>query len=196
MTTILKGYRVKPENSVAGCGTFSAFPDRSQKVAPLLAANGNIRNPRFENIRRLGSPIVESTPFVFKDKLYLLENFQECWNTAKPQFEEHDYLKDKVRIIDLGSGEIVAAPLIGYTFGIAFVWDNKVYVFAGNHHTAVEWRHVTELCMTCSDDLKNWTPPQTVLKALDGEHFFNFAVCRGKDSFVLLYETDDPQWPK
>jgi len=144
---------------------------------------------------RVKSPVVETTPFVFNNKLYRLDNWQKYWDI--PPHQPGDcYLEDEVRIKDLEKDNIISIPLIGYTFGAAFVWDDKVYVFAGNHHSASEWRKITEIGMTCSNDLINWTEPKTVLTALDGESFFNFAVCRGKDSFVLLYETDDPKWPK
>lgn len=144
---------------------------------------------------RLGSPVVETTPFVFNGRLYRLENWQKYWDIP-PHNPGDYYLEDEVRIVDVDENRIISVPLKGYTFAIAFVWDEKVYIFAGNHHSASKWRHVTECSMICSSDLKTWTEPQVVLKALKGETFFNFAVCRGKDKFVLLYETDDPKWPK
>jgi len=149
---------------------------------------------RLEKKGHLGSPLVEVTPFVFNDKLYRLDNWQKYWDIPPHNSGDH-YREDEVRIIDVENDEIVSIPLKGYTFAVAFVWDGKVYIFAGNHHSASAWRHVTEICMIYSKDLVTWTEPKTVLKALAGEYFFNFAVCRGKDSFVLLYETDDTQWP-
>ncbi len=142
----------------------------------------------------LDSPLVEVTPFVFKDTLYRLENWQKFWELP-PYNPGERYLEDEVRIRDVEKDEIVSIPLKGYTFSSAFVWNGKIYVFAGNHNTATQWRHVTEMVMTCTEDLVNWSEPKTVLKALEGEYFFNVAVCRGKDSFVLLYETNDAAWP-
>jgi len=142
----------------------------------------------------LGSPLVETTPFVFSNRLYRLENWQKHWEIPSRNLEAH-YLEDEVRIRDIEEDEVVSIPLIGYTFSSAFVWENKVYIFAGNHHTALAWRKVTELVMTCSSDLVNWSEPKTVLRALPGEHFFNVGICRGPDKFILLYETDDSSWP-
>ncbi len=48
--------------------------------------------------------------------------------------------------------------------------------------------------MTSSKDLKKWTKPKIVVKASGDEFFFNTAVCKGKDTFVLLYETNDSRW--
>ncbi len=142
---------------------------------------------------RLGSPLVETSPFVFQDKLYLLENNQRFWDVkgAKPgdYFEE-----DEVRIRELQSGKIVSVPLKNHGFGTVLVHDGKVHVFAGNYGDGKPWRQMTEITMTSSSDLKNWTKPVTVLKAHAKEFFFNTAVCRGKDKFILLYETNDPTW--
>ena len=49
--------------------------------------------------------------------------------------------------------------------------------------------------MTSSADLKTWTEPVLVLESEGNELIYNTAVCRGKDRFVLLYETNDSRWP-
>ncbi len=41
----------------------------------------------------------------------------------------------------------------------------------------------------------NWTKPIVVLRAEPQEKFFNVSVCRGRDAFVLLVESNDPKWP-
>ncbi|GAB3276792.1 hypothetical protein GCM10027347_50500 [Larkinella harenae] len=142
---------------------------------------------------RIGSPLVETSPFVFQDQLYLLENNQRFWDVkgAKPGDYFHE---DEVRIRDLQSGQVVSVPLKNHGFGTVLVHDNRVYVFAGSYGEGKPWRRMTEISMTSSADLKNWTKPVTVLKAHAKEFFFNTAVCRGKDRFVLLYETNDPAW--
>lgn len=142
---------------------------------------------------RLGSPLVETSPFVFKNKLYLLENNQRFWDVegAKPGDFFHD---DEVRIRDLTTKKIVSVALKNHGFGTVLVWGGRVYVFAGSYGEGKPWRRMTEINMTSSSDLKNWTKPVTVLKANKNEFFFNTAVTRGKDKFILLYETNDPQW--
>lgn len=157
-----------------------------------ISAQDKWQNPIVKQ-GRLGSPLVETSPFVFQDKLYLLENNQRFWDVkgAKPgdYFEE-----DEVRIRELQSGKIVSVPLKNHGFGTVLVYDGKVHVFAGNYGEGKPWRQITEITMTSSSDLKNWTKPVTVLKAHEKEFFFNTAVCRGKDKFILLYETNDPTW--
>lgn len=48
--------------------------------------------------------------------------------------------------------------------------------------------------MTSSGDLRTWTKPITILEAEPQEQFCNVSVCRQTDRFVLLVETNDPQW--
>lgn len=142
---------------------------------------------------RLGSPLVETSPFVFKDQLYLLENNQRFWDVkgAKPG----DFFpQDEVRIRELATGKIISVALTNHGFGTVLVHNNRVYVFAGNYGSGKPWRQMTEITMTSSADLKTWTKPVTVLKANANEYFFNTAVCRGRDKFILLYETNDPKW--
>lgn len=142
----------------------------------------------------LDSPLVEVTPFVWRDCLYLLENWQKQWEL--PGEPEWDRFKDDIiRIRDVESQKIVTAPLTGYAFGSAFVWDSTVYVFAGDYGEGKPWRHITEIVMTKSDDMVNWSEPQVVLRAENHEFIFNMAVCCDGKRFVMLYETNDRQWP-
>lgn len=105
---------------------------------------------------RLGSPLVETSPFVFNDRLYLLENNQQFWDVpkAKPGEDFHD---DEVRIRDIALDKIVSVPLKNHGFGTVVTWDGRVYVFAGNHGEGKPWRQITEITMTRSKDLKKWT---------------------------------------
>lgn len=142
---------------------------------------------------RLGSPLVESSPFVFKGKLFLLENNQRFWDVqgAKPGDFFHE---DEVRIRDVESDQVISVPLKNHAFGTVLTWNNRVYIFAGDYGEGKPWRHISEISMTSSTDLKNWTKPITILKAKEDEFFYNTAVCRGEDRFVLLYETNDDKW--
>lgn len=137
---------------------------------------------------KLGSPLVEVTPFVFKDRFVMLENWRHDWprpemlrraGTDQPQIAVRDVEKD----------EYLSVALTGYSLGVAFVREDRVYVFGA--HDA---KGRTEIGMTWSADLKQWSAPAAVLKAVN-ETFFNVSVCRGPDRFVMLVETDDRAWP-
>ncbi|MBX3242643.1 MAG: alpha-L-fucosidase [Chitinophagaceae bacterium] len=142
---------------------------------------------------RLGSPLVETSPFVFNDRLYLMESNQRFWDVkgANPGDYFHE---DEIRIRDVETGKLISVALKNHGFGTVLVHDNRVYIFAGSYGEGKPWRQMTEITMTSSTDLRNWSKPVTVLKANAKEFFFNTAVCRGKDKFILLYETNDPTW--
>ncbi len=157
-----------------------------------LLAQTTWKNP-IQKQGRLGSPLVETSPFVFNDKLYLLENNQKFWDVPGGKPGDH-FHNDEVRIRDLASDKIISVPLKNHGFGTVLTWNNRVYIFAGNYGEGKPWRKITEITMTSSLDLKKWTKPQAILQASGDEYFFNTAVCRGEDKFILLYETNDSRW--
>lgn len=142
----------------------------------------------------LGSPVVETTPFVFNDRLYLLESWQAFFDLpdAKPGTDFH---KNEARVRDLKTDEIVGVALKDCEFATAFVWDGRVYAFAGQNRPDGPWRTITKIVMSSSDDLAHWTEPVVVIESEGDELLWNTAVCRGRDGFVLLYETNDKRWP-
>ena len=142
---------------------------------------------------KLESPLVEVTPFVFQDKLYLMESWQKQWELPYEERETR-FDEDEVRIRDLASDRIVSTPLIGHGLAMTFVWEGRAYVFAGNWGTEKKWQ-VRDIEMTSSSDLKEWTPPVVVLHSNDDEKYFNVSVCRSADRFVMLVESNDPRWP-
>lgn len=161
-------------------------------LANVACAQIRWKNP-IQKQGRLGSPLVETSPFVFNDKLYLLENNQRFWDV--PSAKPGDYFhEDEVRIRDVASDEIVSVPLKNHGFGTVLTWNGRVYVFAGSYGKGKPWRQMTEITMTSSKDLRKWTKPKTVLRASGNEYFFNTAVCKAKDKFILLYETNDDRW--
>jgi len=142
---------------------------------------------------RLGSPLVEVSPFVFRDRLFRLENNQKFWEVGgRPGDRFHE---DEVRIRDVEKDEIVSVALTNHAFATVLVHEDRVYVFAGDFGNDKPWRHVREINMTSSGDLVHWSRPITIFRSQPGERLFNTALCRGKDQFVLLYETDDRRWP-
>ncbi len=135
----------------------------------------------------------ETTPFVFGDRLFRIENWQKYFDIPGSNPGDR-FMEDEVRVRDVAADGIVGVPLVGHSFGFAFVWDGRVHVFGLRHKPGL-WRTFTEIDLTTSTDLEHWSAPETVIRAEGGEHLFNVAVCRGPERFVLLYETDDRRWP-
>ncbi len=150
-------------------------------------------SPPLEHWAKLESPLVEVTPFVFNDKLYLMESWQKQWEHPKDADGSH-FTQDEVRIRDVAADRIVTTPLIGHGLAMTFVSDGRVYVFAGYWGTEKKW-NINEIVMTSSTDLKTWSEPKVVLTAQPNENYFNVSVCKGRDGFVLLVESNDPAWP-
>lgn len=142
---------------------------------------------------KLDSPLVEVTPFLFKEKFYLLENWQKQWEHPGDTDGSH-FTRDEVRIRDMASNRILSIPFTGHGLGMALVHDGRVYVFAGDWGTEKKWQ-ITSISMVSSDDLVHWSDPVVVLEAKPEEKFFNVSVCRGDDRFVMLVESNDPKWP-
>ena len=136
----------------------------------------------------------EVTPFVFKDRLYLLENYYKFFDLSQGE-PGQKIEEDRARIWDVEADKEISSAIVGHGFASAFVWEDKVYVFAGMQRANTPWRKITEIAVTSSSDLVHWTQPKVIIRAEKGEHVFNTAICRGKDKFVLLYETDDRRWP-
>ncbi|MCF7853563.1 MAG: hypothetical protein K9N51_02100 [Candidatus Pacebacteria bacterium] len=137
----------------------------------------------------------EVTPFVFRNRLYRLENFKkssECpGRPATYRFHE-----DGFRIRDVMADRVLSIPLLNHYFGIAHVWQNRVYVVAGHYEEDRPWWTIRRTHLIWSDDLITWSKPRVVLEAEGDEHLFNYAICRAHGRFYMLYETDDARWPK
>lgn len=119
----------------------------------------------------LNSPLVETTPFVFRDRLYLAENYQAFVDSAEKKLGADSH-KDCIRIRDLDKDEIVSIALREHTFGTVLVWKDRAYAFASKYVPGKPWRTCTSVSMTSSVDLLTWTKPQTVLEAEPGEQIF------------------------
>ena len=160
------------------------------------AANGEEdsawKNP-LTYLGKLDSPLVEVTPFVFKDRFYLLENWQKQWEYPD-ETDGARTTEDEIRIRDVDADRIVSIPLVGHGLGMALVHDGRVYVFGGNWGTGKKW-NIKKIEMVHSDDLVNWSDPVVVLEAEPQEKFFNVSVCRGDGRFIMLVESNDPAWP-
>lgn len=98
------------------------------------------------------APGSEVTPFIFKDDLYLVENFkkrEECPGMpATYKFHE-----DGFRIRNTAENRIISVPLLNHYFAIAYVWNDRVYIFAGDYEFDRPWWNIRRVNMISSDDL-------------------------------------------
>jgi len=145
----------------------------------------------------LGSPLVEVTPFVWNSELYLLENWRSGWNWPGQPGGGQAAQNNEMWIARLPEGpggyaerQYVAPAMTGHTLGTAIVWDGIVYVFGINDDSQSPSQFQrTQVDVTWSSDLLNWSQPMTVLDSPAGE-IFNVAVTRDNDGFAFLWETN------
>ena len=130
------------------------------------------------------SPVVEQTPVIWKGKLLLVETWQTHWEGV-PQSEKQYY----VRIRDEQSGEIICRLMDGFGFSSAFVWKNKMYVYATKCTGGISVDQ--SIYMSSSGNLTEWSEPKLVIERDDNEQLDNQSVCYDGKRFVMAYETSE-----
>lgn len=116
--------------------------------------------------------LCETTPFVFKGKLYRLE-----WHRKA----------GRLRIMDRDKQEEVCHFGDKHRFPCAFVENDVVYV-VGTKETA-KWTGDT-LTMFVSKDLKTWDE-RAIFKHPQGKPFCNTTLCKADDRYVMSYEQNE-----
>ena len=142
-------------------------------------------------VRRAGN---EVTPFCFKGKYYLLENFFASVLLYPGRPVQHRFQEDGFLIRELDSDRIVSIPLLNHYFASAIVVKDIVTVFAADYGENRPWWHIKRIISITSKDLITWTEPREVLAADKDEKLFNSAVVFDGKRYVLLYESDNPKW--
>lgn len=139
--------------------------------------DGSVEKPTIEKIGTIDCDLVETTPIVFKNKLYRYEYVRIGY--------EHNRTGDSYsRFVDHEAGDVTPAFAQGYHLGSAFVHGDSVFV------TAVDIWDGERIHIFASADLENWTS-WTALE-LPGNGIFNTSMCKRDDDFVLMYEIGKP----
>jgi len=122
--------------------------------------------------------LVETTPIVFKDKVYRFEYVREgYWNnkTGDSYF----------RFVDHETGRTTKSFAKGFHLGSAFVDDGTVYV------TAVDIWNGERIFIFASQDLENWE--SWLALELPGYGLFNTSLTKADNKYVLMYEIGKPK---
>ena len=132
-------------------------------------------------IKKLGTidcDLVETTPIVFKNKVYRYEYVREGYkqNTTSDSYS---------RFIDHESGEATPSFANGYHLGSAFVDGDSVYV------TSVDIWDGENIRMFVSTDLQNWKSRSAL--HLPGYGIFNSSLCKADNRYVLMFEIGKPE---
>jgi hypothetical protein len=142
---------------------------------PPIDAEGR---PLIEKIGTIDCDMVETTPVVFKDKVYRFEYVRtNYWNnkTGDSYF----------RFVDHQTGKQTPSFAKGFHFGSAAVLDNTVYV------TAVDKGDGERIYIFASHDLEHWE--QWMAIELPGWGMFNTSMIKANDKYVLMFEVGKPE---
>ena len=134
----------------------------------------------FPEIKKLGacSPNGEMTPFVWNSRLMRMELFDPT-NGTDPNAIRYASIRD------VESGEIISRFAEDSYFHSAYVEDDVCYVL-GVDVTRRDTVRIYE-----SRDLINWT--NRPLLTNPGWRYFNTALTKGPDGYVLLMEASEPK---
>lgn len=131
-------------------------------------------------IRKLGTidcDLVESTPVVFKDRLYRFEY-------VRPDYAGNTTGDSYFRFVDHATGAPSAAFAHGYHLGNVFVEADVLYVTGTNIWDG------ERVDLFVSPDMLNWETRSAL--NLPGWGIFNTSLCRAEDHYVLMFELGKP----
>ena len=134
----------------------------------------------YPKIRKLGacSPNGEMTPFVWKGRLMRME-------LVDPLNGTDSSVRRYAGIRDVESGEIISTFAEDSYFHAAYVEDDTIYV------TGVDMKDRGTIRVYESKDLKTWS--NRVLLSNPGWVYYNTALTKGPDGYVILMEASDPK---
>ena len=149
-------------------------------------------HPKFENHTYVTTKAFETTPFVWKGRLYSLENFHRSADfPGKPTcYKMHE---DGCYIRDVETDTRLCYPWLNHYFSTVNVFNGKLVLIGGDYEWDLPWWNIKKMQMMTSNDLTTWSRPITILEANERENLFNNCIVFDGEKYVLLYETDDPE---
>lgn len=140
------------------------------------------RRPLIQKLGTIDLDLVETTPIVFKDRVYRFE-----WVRAR---YEGNKLGDHFRLVDRKSGRATEPFAVGFRFGSAFVEGDTVYV-TGTSPGKSGWAGGENVMVFASRDLKSWKMWPAL--ELPGWGIFNTSICKTESDYVLMFEISEPK---
>ncbi len=154
-------------------------------MADFMRAISTYKKPMQKKLKKLGTiaiDIVETTPVVWKNKLYRFE-WKRNFNR---EIRDDSYSCGYYHFVDMETGEETKPFAHSYTFGSAYVEDDTMYVVGGQ-----KWG-TNVLDIFISKDLVNWEK-KNIISYPEGWEFYNTSICKGKDGYVLAIEIGAPE---
>lgn len=146
-------------------------------LALLLCAASSVAQPVIVKVGTIDCDLVETTPVVFKGRLYRFE-----WVRA-------NYTDNKVgnhfRLVDVEKQTFTPPFAMGYQFGSAFVENDAVYVTG-----TLKSESGDRIDLFVSKDLEHWESRPVHGGPEWG--IFNTSLCKADSKYVLMFEIDRP----
>ncbi len=136
------------------------------------------KRPVIEKLGTIDLDLVETTPVVFKDRVYRYEYVRKGYkaNTTGDSYS---------RFVDHETGVATPGFAAGFHLGSAFVHEGLAIV------TAVDIWDGERVKLFTSRDLETWT--QATALDLPGYGMFNTSLCYAEDHYVLMFEVGKPE---
>jgi hypothetical protein len=150
---------------------FSAYSSKQ-------STNDSDKKPEILKSGTIDVDLVETTPIVFKNKLYRYEYVRAgYWDNQTGDSYSH--------FVDHETGMVTKPFAKGFHLGSAFVHKEMVYV------TAVDIWDGEEVHIFASKDMENWE--SWIAFKLPGYGIFNTSLTYAKNKFVLMFEIGKPK---
>jgi len=133
--------------------------------------------PHIMKLGTIDCDLVETTPIVFKGRLYRFEYVRKKYPNNKTG-DSH------FRFVDHESGHAGASFASGYHLGNVFVDGDTLFVTGTN-----TWDG-ERVDIFASQDMERWDSWNAL--NLPGYGLFNTSLCRAKQSYVLMFEVGKP----
>ena len=153
----------------------------------LNACFDNPVSARCGGMRKLGTvdcDLVETTPIVFRERLYRCEYIRSQTGPTTRGYHGNDTADSYFRLLDVEANSPGPAFGVGLHLGSAYADDHAVYAF-GTHAWGGPTIHGLR-----SEDMETWQS-EPVLN-LPGWAIYNTSVCRADDRYVMAIEIDKP----
>src|SRR5262245_9398766 len=143
---------------------------------PLLAPKVHSDEPARPTIRKLGTLdllVVETTPVVYRDRLYRFEYVRKEYAANKTG-------DSYFRFIDVETGKTTTAFASGFDLGCAYADGGAMWVFGVDNWDG------ENIEVFRSNDLEHWEQRRAL--KLPGWGLFNTSVCKADDRYVMAIE--------
>lgn len=137
-----------------------------------------MNHPSIEKLGTITCDLVETTPLVYRDRLYRFEYVR--YKHYQPNTTGDSYF----RFVDVETGRYTPGFAQGFHLGCAHAEGDWLYAYGVSAWGA------SELHVFWSDDMERWASQPAIRQP--GWGLYNSSVCRGPDRYIMAFEVGRP----